>query len=170
MIFYKKTGTLPSLLAAPWCICCFQLAWWHPFSESRCCPLLHWCNSGITPLTSVKWLQIYPWQKQNWTTVSLSASLLWSSGQDVPVLHHKVRVSACLLCCAWHFCVLDTPTHVPGWSRSQAALGRAWPPHSSCWMEHLLALDPWPLSTWASSCLDMFPKEFFKLKKCSCNS
>lgn len=146
MVFYKKTGTLPSPLAARWCICCFQLAWWHPFSGSRCCPLLHGCNSGITPLTSVKWLQIYPWWKQNWTTVFLFPYLLGCSPEGAPLPYHKGKASTCLLCRAQLFLCPGHLTHEPGWSTSQAGVGRACSPGSPCWMEQLLVLDSWLLS------------------------
>lgn len=143
MVFYKKTGTLPSPLAARWCICCFQLAWWHPFSGSRCCPLLHGCNSGITPLTSVKWLQIYPRWKQNWTTVFLFAYLLGCSPEGASLPYRKGKASACLLCRAQLFV-------------SWTSHSRAWQEQKSGWcgacvltrfpMEQLLVLDSWLLS------------------------
>lgn len=146
MVFYKKTGTLLSPLAVCWCICCFQLAWWHPFSESRCCPLLHWCNSGITPLTSVKWLQIYPWWKQNWTTIFLVAYPLWCSQKGAPLPYHKGKVSACLLCHGQLFCVLDIALTCLAGAEFRSAVGYTWSPDCPCWMEQLLPLDSWPLS------------------------
>lgn len=171
MVFYKKTGTLPSPLAARWCICCFQLAWWHPFSGSRCCPLLHGCNSGITPLTSVKWLQIYPRWKQNWTTVFLFAYLLGCSPEGAPLPYHKGKASACLLCRAQLF--VSWTSHSRAWLEQKSGwcgacvLTRFPMLNGAVACPRFLIAFPSPLPS-ASSCLDMFSKEteFFKLKKC----
>ena len=175
MVFYKKTGTLLSPLAARWCICCFQLAWWHPFSGSRCCPLLHWCNSGITPLTSVNWLQIYPRWKQNWTIVFLFACLLRCSQEGAPLPYHKGKASACLLCHAQLFCVLDiTPPCLAGaevnWCGA-CVVTRFPMLNGAVAGPRFLTAFPFRFLS-ASSCLDMFSKEteFFNLKKYNCKS
>lgn len=172
MAFYKKTGTLLSPLAACWCICCFQLAWWHPFSGSRCCPLLHWYHSGIAPLTSVKWLQIYPQWKQNWTI----ASLLISYGALRKVHHyHTIRWRWTPVCCATLSSFVSLAWHPRAWLEQKsgwcgACMVTRFPMlNGTVAGPRILNAFPFWLPS-VSSCLDMFSKEIelFKLKKHNC--